>query len=351
MVDTVNVVGDLTSDAINGVENIASDAINGVENIASDAINGVTDIVSDVLKGVDDITNDTLDGILDIATDVEEGLVHVVSHGFEGVADIVSDVVDNLKDLDFGGLISDLTVDLGNLATDVIRDSANMVIDVTSHAGKTLIDIAQDFSKTIVTVAQDLSNTITEITGHVTQMIIDIAEDTLEMIKAMGLEFVNFLLKFGECYAGQLVYFLVKQAAFLANAGKIRYFLDVDLLSKLTPNLNEYPKVDYLRIQFVPEATLPANWFKSNPTTSGMTFGNMIFLRRAIFPNKTEDIALLAHELVHTAQVIRFGGESSFGCNYGKGYAGAKFVYCKNYLEEEAYSFECINYGVCPPCP
>lgn len=352
--DVGNSVTNLASDAVDGVFNIAGDAVDGARDIVSDVIGGVDSVVSDIVEGANDITNDTLGGILDTVTDVGEGLGNVISDGFDGVADIVADVVDNLHDLDFGGLISDLTHDLGNLATHVISDVGNMVTDVISHVGKTLLDIEQDISKTIVTVAQDLASTVMEVTIHVTQMVIDIFKDHLEVIKAMSLDHVRLLIQYGACLGGQLVYYFVKQTVFLDNAGKKRNHIDMNLLSKLTPNLLTYPRVSYELVRVVTEASLPGNWFRDrdpDPPVGGMTFGNTIYLADKFDPSNKEDIALLAHELVHTAQVVRFLGEDGFGCAYGKGYVDFEGKEIRSYrnnpLEKEAFDFECSMYGVC----
>jgi hypothetical protein len=70
-----------------------------------------------------------------------------------------------------------------------------------------------------------------------------------------------------------------------------------------------------------------------------MTFGYTIFFKASDYQKSWARLEYLLHELVHVDQVRRRGdSESSFACDYGKGYLAAG-SYRNNPLEVEAYDF------------
>ncbi len=81
-----------------------------------------------------------------------------------------------------------------------------------------------------------------------------------------------------------------------------------------------------------------------------MTFGSTVFWRGDFDEDDPRDVVNFLHEVVHADQVRRYGGESGFACEYGKGYVegGGELPahiteptrYHRNPLEAEAYSFE-----------
>ena len=81
-----------------------------------------------------------------------------------------------------------------------------------------------------------------------------------------------------------------------------------------------------------------------------MTFGYTIYWRDDLDETNPDDLVKLIHEIVHVDQVRRRGDESSFACDYGRGYieGGGTLpsyideptAYHRNPLEAEAYTFE-----------
>ena len=81
-----------------------------------------------------------------------------------------------------------------------------------------------------------------------------------------------------------------------------------------------------------------------------MTFGYTIYWRDELDETKPVDLVKLIHEIVHVDQVRRYGGESAFACEYGRGYleGGGTLptyiddptAYHRNPLEAEAYRFD-----------
>ena len=81
-----------------------------------------------------------------------------------------------------------------------------------------------------------------------------------------------------------------------------------------------------------------------------MTFGSTIYWRDSLDERDPGDLVKLIHEIVHVDQVRRHEGESSFACEYGRGYIegggalpgyiGEPTAYHRNPLEAEAYTFE-----------
>ncbi len=81
-----------------------------------------------------------------------------------------------------------------------------------------------------------------------------------------------------------------------------------------------------------------------------MTFGYTIYWRADLDEKNPVDLVKLIHEIVHVDQVRRYGSESSFACEYGRGYieGGGSLpsyideptAYHRNPLEAEAYTFD-----------
>ena len=73
--------------------------------------------------------------------------------------------------------------------------------------------------------------------------------------------------------------------------------------------------------------------------TAAQTFGYDIYIRQHQGAESVEDeLALLAHELVHTEQFARLGDSySNFGYHYFKNYKKANQEYAGNKMEREAY--------------
>jgi len=255
---------------------------------------------------------------------------------FEGVGEILDDIVSNVGELDFVGLVSDLVTDIGTLVGDVIGDSANIVADVLEDAGNLFVEVASDVAETLANITNSVANALVDIAAEVAETLADLYVDVFVMIKELVLDLGGILITFGECLGGRLGYFYVKRGVQVGNVGKSKHGIPESLIPTFQPL---YLTLDLSGIRFVDGARLPANWFSSKDETAGMTFGFTIYLRDKFDPSRAASVNVLAHELVHCNQVVRFGGESNFACEYGKGYAKAGFKYRENPLEDEAYTF------------
>lgn len=111
-----------------------------------------------------------------------------------------------------------------------------------------------------------------------------------------------------------------------------------------------FPDLDVDAIRVRTRCRLPSNRFNRTGRIYAMTFGHTIYWRDELNEDDPADLVKLIHEVVHVDQVRRFGGESSFACEYGKGYVGGggslpphierPTEYHRNPLEAEAYTFE-----------
>jgi hypothetical protein len=111
-----------------------------------------------------------------------------------------------------------------------------------------------------------------------------------------------------------------------------------------------FPDLDLSKITVRTRCRLPSNQFRPTGSIYAMTFGYSIFWRDELDETNPVDLVKLIHEIVHVDQVRRRGSESSFACEYGRGYieGGGKLpgyiaeptAYHRNPLEAEAYSFE-----------
>lgn len=344
-VDVVETVGEavseVVSDVVEGVVDIASDIVEGVGDVVSDIVEGVADVASDLAEGIGSIVGDMIGGIVDIAGDLARGLGETITDMMEGVGDLLSDIVENVTELDFVGLVSDLVRDVGDLVKDIASDVAGMVSDIVGDVAKMFSDIGRDLAETVSDIVHSAADILLDVTRELAEMVAHIFVSAFSMIKELVLDLAGVIGRFGACLGGRLGYYYAKRAAFVSNVGKGKEIIPSSILTVLTPL---FPTLDLSDIRFVDNATLPANWFSSKPSADGMTFGKIIFFREEFDPASRSSLKLLAHELVHCAQVVRFGGESNFGCEYGKGYASAGFDYRNNPLEKEAYDFADLHF-------
>ncbi|TFG79797.1 MAG: DUF4157 domain-containing protein [Chrysiogenales bacterium] len=152
---------------------------------------------------------------------------------------------------------------------------------------------------------------------------------------------IDFLKEKGGCEGGKLVYFAAKKSAAARNgwlvpwSGKITHRLNSRIINCLQPLYNH---ADLTQVRFKIDCSLPPNWFTASNSIVAMTFGNMIYFKGHDVQKREEQIKVLMHELVHVDQVVRFGSETNFACEYGKGYLLAG-DYEDNHLEMEAYNF------------
>lgn len=149
------------------------------------------------------------------------------------------------------------------------------------------------------------------------------------------------------CALGRSVYRETKRSTQLANVRRTRDPLAPATIARLQPL---FPGLDLKRIRVRNRCRLPSNRFRQSGSIYAMTFGYTIYWRDQLDESDPVDLVKLIHEVVHVDQVRRFGSESSFACEYGKGYIegggvlpdyiGAPSAYHRNPLESEAYSFE-----------
>jgi Domain of unknown function (DUF4157) len=149
------------------------------------------------------------------------------------------------------------------------------------------------------------------------------------------------------CALGQTVFTETKRAAQIANIIRPRQPLQPATIARLKP---VFPELDLTTIQVRTRCRLPSNRFRQTGSIYAMTFGSTIYWRDDLDETKPDDLVKLMHEIVHVDQVRRLGGESSFACEYGRGYieGGGTLpayindpnAYYRNPLEAEAYTFE-----------
>jgi hypothetical protein len=140
--------------------------------------------------------------------------------------------------------------------------------------------------------------------------------------------------KFLGCLGGILIYFLAKWAARLSNLHRIRQSLSPDTVTHLQPL---FPQLDLRQIIIKDHANLPPNWFRWLLPAQAMAFGGRIYFLHTFNENDPRFLRLLIHELAHTEQVRRLGGEIYFACAYGRGHL--EQGYQDNPLEVEARAF------------
>jgi hypothetical protein len=149
------------------------------------------------------------------------------------------------------------------------------------------------------------------------------------------------------CALGQAVFTETKRAAQIVNIARPRRSLQATTIARLKPLFQE---LDLTKVQVRTRCRLPSNRFRQTGSIYAMTFGYTIYWRDELDETKPEDLVKLIHEIVHVDQVRRFGSESSFACEYGRGYidGGGNLpayiheptAYHRNPLEAEAYTFE-----------
>lgn len=149
------------------------------------------------------------------------------------------------------------------------------------------------------------------------------------------------------CVLGQSIYAETKRSAQIVNIARPRRSLQSTTIARLKPL---FPDLDLVRIKVRTRCRLPSNQFRQTGSIYAMTFGYTIYWRDDLDETDPVDLVELIHEIVHVDQVRRHGGESSFACEYGRGYVegGGKLpdyideptAYHRNPLEAEAYTFE-----------
>jgi hypothetical protein len=149
------------------------------------------------------------------------------------------------------------------------------------------------------------------------------------------------------CALGQTVFTETKRAAQIVNLIRPRRSLQATTIARLK---TLFPELDLTKVQVRTRCRLPSNRFRQTGSIYAMTFGYTIYWRDELDETKPDDLVKLIHEIVHVDQVRRFGSESSFACEYGRGYleGGGSLpayidepnAYYRNPLEAEAYTFE-----------
>lgn len=146
---------------------------------------------------------------------------------------------------------------------------------------------------------------------------------------------------------GQSVYRETKRSAQIVNVARPRRSLQAATIARLKPL---FPDLDLAKITVRTRCRLPSNQFRPTGSIYAMTFGYSIFWRDDLDENAPDDLVKLIHEIVHVDQVRRHRDESSFACDYGRGYVegggslpsyiDAPTAYHRNPFEAEAYTFE-----------
>jgi hypothetical protein len=149
------------------------------------------------------------------------------------------------------------------------------------------------------------------------------------------------------CVLGQSVYRETKRSAQIVNVARPRRSLQAATIARLKPL---FPDLDLAKITVRTRCRLPSNQFRPTGSIYAMTFGYSIFWRDDLDENAPDDLVKLIHEIVHVDQVRRHRDESSFACDYGRGYVegggslpsyiDAPTAYHRNPFEAEAYTFE-----------
>jgi hypothetical protein len=149
------------------------------------------------------------------------------------------------------------------------------------------------------------------------------------------------------CALGQAIFSETKRAAQIVNITRPRRSLQATTIARLKPL---FPDVDLTTVQVRTRCRLPSNRFRQSGSIYAMTFGYTIYWRDELDETNPDDLVKLIHEIVHVDQVRRLGSESSFACEYGRGYIDGgghlpayihePTAYHRNPLEAEAYTFE-----------
>ena len=149
------------------------------------------------------------------------------------------------------------------------------------------------------------------------------------------------------CVLGQSIFAETKRSAQIVNIIRPRRSLQASTIARLKPL---FADLDLSKIQVRTRCRLPSNQFRQTGSIYAMTFGYTIYWRDDLDETNPDDLVKLIHEIVHVDQVRRRGDESSFACDYGRGYieGGGTLpsyideptAYHRNPLEAEAYTFE-----------
>jgi len=146
---------------------------------------------------------------------------------------------------------------------------------------------------------------------------------------------MNPVTKIAGCFGGITIVTAGKWAARVANLHRVEQRLSPELLPRLQ---TLFPHLDLTRIRIKDHANLPPNWFKFMVHADAISFNERIYFADTYNENDARFLRLLVHELVHTDQVRRYGGEIRFACAYGIGHLEAD-GYQNNPLEVEAREF------------
>jgi Domain of unknown function (DUF4157) len=126
-------------------------------------------------------------------------------------------------------------------------------------------------------------------------------------------------------------YYSYAATARLVNLSRARRPLAREVVAVLA---HYFPHLDLSSVRVVYPARIPS----AQKTTSGLTMGSTIYMKREPALSDERGMRLLLHELVHVDQGRRFG-RTGFAHRYGLGYASA-WSYRDNPLEQEAFAFE-----------
>ena len=141
-----------------------------------------------------------------------------------------------------------------------------------------------------------------------------------------------------------------------AKAGAVGYQTSAQILAAhngIAQRLDETQK-RYLRPHFgdlvdrvyiIYNAQLMDEWISASfridvGKSNAQVYGNRIYLRDPYKPDDTDQLVLLAHELVHVRQYEKYGSLEKFGYRYFQEYKRADESYKNNPFEQEAFAFE-----------
>ncbi|NEO00909.1 MAG: hypothetical protein F6K50_37455 [Moorea sp. SIO3I7] len=100
--------------------------------------------------------------------------------------------------------------------------------------------------------------------------------------------------------------------------------------------------VDRVRVTY--NANLLDEWsafgYKISQGSGAQAYCDQIYVNDSYRSSDTNQLVLLAHELIHSQQCQRHGGYYGFGYHYFKEYKKANQNYRNNKLEQEAFTFE-----------
>lgn len=121
----------------------------------------------------------------------------------------------------------------------------------------------------------------------------------------------------------------------------------------LRPIFGDY--VDAVRVHY--DGSILSEWSVAGQTIqfgsyTAQTFGANIYIKDPRRQGSDRQLALIAHEMMHTHQTARSGDLNGFFDEYCRGFYQAGFSYRDNELEKEAYELQsqvsdCLDQGDC----